>query len=296
MIARHVHPNEAILTHLQEFLGDWANLLGHERAAYQILTDLFKPETITQDETRRKIASWYIRFDLFAGIMGGGETKLSREWFAACQEHYQRQSRDRPDDLSAKLEDLLCSSRLLATDSTLLFAGRKKGTVGDEEFETKTRELLQRYADFGHMIETTYAEPSNFVKSFPYAPPPSEDDITDFRDPNFLYKEELFTMNHVLLDFWAIDLNFQHQLTIARQQSPTPEMQALALKKCKMIEAIEQSRLGQKGALLGCQASLGIASVFLPKDKKHIDWCRRKYALIEQLGYVTSPIQGRTVY
>lgn len=276
------------LTQTKEFLGDWANLLGHEKAAYQILTDLFKPETITQDETRRKIAAWYIRFDLFAGIMGGGETKLSREWFAAVQEHYRRQSRDRPDDVSAKLEDFLCSSRLLATDSTLLLAGRKKGTVGDEEFETKTRELLQQYSDFGHTVETAFAEPSNFVKSFPNAPLPSEDDIVDYRDPKFLYGEELFTMNYVLLDFWAIDLNFKHQLAATLQQTPTPEMEALALKKCKMIEAIQQSGLGQKGALLGCQASLGIASVFLPKDKKHVDWCRRKFALIEQLGYVAN--------
>lgn len=282
----HIHSD--VLTGVKEFLGDWANLLGHEKAAYQILTDLFKPETITHDETRRKIASWYTRFDLFAGIMGGGEGKLSREWFAATQEHYRRQSRDRPDDFSAKLEDFLSSSRLLAKDSTIVFAAKQRGTISDKEFNEKTRELMQQYADFGHMVETSFAEPANFVKAFPNAPLPTEDDITDYQDPNFLYVEELFTMNYVLLDFWAIDLNFKHQLAIAHQQTPTPEMEAIALKKCKMIEAIEQSGLGKKGALLGCQASLGIASLFLPKDKKHTDWCRRKYAIVEQLGYVAA--------
>lgn len=221
--------------------------------------------------------------------MGGGETKLSREWFAACQEHYRRQSRDRPDDASARLEDFFCTSRLLATDSTLLVAAKKKGMIDDDEFNTKTRDLLQQFADFGRLVETTFAQPSNFVKSFPNPPEPSEDDITDYQDPNFLYLEELFTMNYVLLDFWAIDLNFKHQLTLLQQQTPTPEMEAIALKKCKMIEAIDQSGLGQPGALLGCQASLGIASLFLPKDKKHTDWCRRKFARIERLGCGFSP-------
>lgn len=218
--------------------------------------------------------------------MGGGETKLSREWFAACQEHYRRQSRDRPDDVPAKLEDLFSTSRLLATDSTLMFSAKKKEQISDEEFATKTRDLVQQYADFEHLLETAFSDSTNFIKSFPHAPPPSEDDITDYRDPNFLYNEELFTMNYVLLDFWAIDLNLKHQLTVAQQQTPTPEMTELALKKCKMIEAIERSGLGQKGALLGCQASLGIASLFLPKDQKHTDWARRKFAVIEQMGYV----------
>ena len=82
--------------------------------------------------------------------------------------------------------------------------------------------------------------------------------------------------------------DFEHQLAMAQQQNPTPEIEALALKKCKMIEAIEFSGVAPNGALLCCQASLAIASVFLPKDKKHTDWCRRKYAKIEQLGYVTT--------
>ena len=277
-----------MLTKIKEFLGDWANLLSHEKAAYEILTDLFKPETIMQDETRRKIASWYTRFDLFAGIMGegGGERKLSREWFAAIREHYRRQSRDTPDDLSAKLEDFLSSSRLLAKDSTLVFAAKKTGAISDKEYGRRTRELRQQYTDFSRVVETSFAKPANFVKSFPNGPPPDEADITDYQDPNFLYAGELFTMNYILLDLWAIDLNFKHQLAILQQQTATPEIEAFASKKCKMIEAIEYSGVSPNGALLCCQASLAIASLFLPKDKKHTDWCRRKYAKVEQLGCV----------
>ena len=278
--------NRVRLTHFKEFLRDWANLLGHERAAYQILTELFTPQTITQDETRRKIAAWYMRFDLFAGIMSGGQTKLSREWVAACQEHYRRQSRDRPDDLPARLEDFFSSARLLVTDSTLLFAAKKKETISDDEFAGKTRDTIQQYADFGHTIDTAFPDPSNFVKDLPKARSPDRDDLSNAGSPHFLYNQDLFTMNYILLDFWAMDLNFKHQLAVAQEQTTTIEMESIALKTCKMIEAIHRSGLGQKGAMLGCQASLGIASLFLPKDKENVDWCRGKFAQIEQLGYV----------
>lgn len=271
-----------VLTPAKEFLGDWVNLLGHQRAALQILTDLFTPQTIMQDETRRRIITWYIRFELFAGIMSGSATTLSRDWFAACQEHYQRQSRDRPEDVGVKFEEFFSTTRLLSSDLTLLFAEVKKGALSDDEFARRTRELLGRFANFGNTLETTFTDPSNYVKSFPNATPPSEDDITDFRDPHFLLAGELFTMNYVLIDFWALDLMFKYQLSLAQQQAPSAEMTQLALKKCKMFEAIESDE--GPAAVLGCQASLGMAALFLPKDEKHTDWCRRKCALIERLG------------
>ena len=272
------------LATIEEFLGDWVNLLGHQRAAHQILTSLFTPQTITQDETRRKIINWYNRFDLVAGILSGGETKLNREWIVACHEHHHRQAKDRPDDLAAKFEDFFAKSRLLATDVTLLFAAKKREAISDEVFAQRTRGLMGDYADFGHTLETSFADPSNFVKSFSKAPPPSDDDVSDYRDPQFLYAGDLFTMNYIMTDFWAIDMMFKYQLARAQDQPPTAEVAELALKMCKIFEAIEMCDQGPPGRVLGSQGSLGIASLFLPKDQKHTDWCRRKLALVEQQG------------
>ncbi|KAK4909891.1 hypothetical protein LTR49_021376 [Elasticomyces elasticus] len=274
------------LATIEEFLGDWTNLLGHQRAAHQILTDLFTPQTIMQDETRRRIISWYIRFDLFAASMAGTETNLDREWFAACAEFYTLQAQERPEDLGAKFEEFFSTSRLLATDSTLLFAAKKKGTLSDEAFGKEVDSINAQIMRFGSILETVYNRPENFVAISSQAPVPSEGDITDFRDPQFLYGGELFTMNFILIDFWAIDLMFKYQLVTAQYPLPPTSLAAIALKKCKMFEAVEHYDQGPPGALLGCQASLGIASLFLPKDKKHTDWCRRKFALIEQKGYI----------
>ncbi|KAI6790416.1 hypothetical protein KC332_g9923 [Hortaea werneckii] len=274
------------LATIEEFLGDWVNLLGHQRAAHQILTDLYTPMTIMQDETRRKIIGWYIRFDLFAGMMSGGETNLGREWFAVHSDFYTRQTMDRPDDLGAKFEEYFATSRLLATDVALVFAAKTKGTITHEQFSTRISALETQFEQFHERLSNALTDPSCFVRTFPKAPPPQPDDITDFRDPKFLYAGEYFTMNYVLIDFWAILLMFRYQLTVAQLRQPSPELAEIAHNKCKMFEAIQYHEHGPPGAVVGCQASLGIASLFLPKDRKHIDWCRRKYALVEQRGYI----------
>jgi len=283
----------------QEFLGDWTNLLGHQRAAHQILTDLFTPQTIMQDETRRRIISWYIRFDLFAASMAGTETNLGREWFAACAEFYTLQARERPHDLGATFEKFFSTSRLLATDSTLLFAAKKKNTLSDEQFASEVDNISGQITRFKHLIETVFDEPANFVTVSPDTPAPSaEDDITDFRDPHFLYGGDYFTMNYVLIDFWAIDMMFRNRLATPPSPQVAAQLVEIALKECKMFEAVEHCEQKPPGAILGCQASLGIASLFLPRDRKHTDWCRRKFALIEQKGFVpsTPPLQRRKIH
>lgn len=276
------------MTHTtQEFLGDWINLLGHQRAAHQILLDLFTPQTIMQDETRRKIIGWYIRFDLFAGMMSGGETNLSRDWFAASRDFYTRNSRDRPDETLAQLDCYFAESRLLATDIALLFAAKQKQAIGDAEFARKASQLLAQSAEFGQELDNAFTDPSSFVHTFPNTPPPSEDDIADYRDPNFLLEGDLFTMNFVKLDYWSIDLMLKYQLSMtSRDHQFQQELTGIALKKCKMIEMIQHYEHGPPGVVLGCQASLGIGSLFLPKEPKYTNWSRRKFALMEQKGYV----------
>lgn len=273
-----------VLTSFQEFLGDWVNLLGHQRAAYQILTDLFTPQTIMQDETRRKIINWYIRFDLFAGMMSGGETSLDRAWFAAAADFYERQTKDRPKDFGALFEKYFATNRLLANDIALLFAGKAKNTISDEDFATGLQRLTAELATYGQTIETAFTDSSCFVKDFPNAPPPSDDDLFDYREPNLLHAGELSPMNFVLTDHWAVDLMFKYKASVAMGQAPSTELTNIAMKKCKMFEAIQYGEEGGSTAVLGCQASLGIMALFLPKEARYTMWCRRKLVDIERLG------------
>lgn len=236
-----------------------------------------------QDETRRKIIGWYIRFDLFAGIMSGGETVLGREWFDVSVEHYKRQARDRPDDLGARYEAYFATSRLLATDSALLMAAKTSGSLSDEQFITKAAALRKLFDEFRQTIETAFVDDDDFVKSF--SGPRPDNDIIDIDDPKFFYDGDLYDMNFVLLDFWSIDLLFQYQYLLALGQTPTtPAISTMAVKSAKIIAGIEAYNKGPPGAILSCQASLGVVGLFLPKDTKYSDWCRRKYALVESKG------------
>ena len=78
-----------------------------------------------QTEMSRVILAWYMRFDVFAGVIGGFETALSREWYSYTQEFFEQQVAREPANLKWKIESVIAQSRLVAMDMTLLFA--KKG-------------------------------------------------------------------------------------------------------------------------------------------------------------------------
>lgn len=269
---------------MQEFLGDWVNLLGHQKAAYEIVTELFTPHTIMQSETHRKIISWYIRFDIFAGLMAGHATVLGREWFVASKDFYARQARDRPHDLGALYEEKFAISRLNATDIALLFGRKAKGTLRDDEFARELRIMSNRLAQTDHELTTAFADRRQYVTEFPNAPDTDPDDVVEATDPAFVLAGELFGWNFILIDFWSIYLMFKSQVAqVDRTQDPR-EIVALAFKICKMFQALQYASSTETGVVLGTQASLGIAAICLPRDQRHIMWCRRKYAMIEAQG------------
>lgn len=208
---------------------------------------------------------------------------MDREWFSASADFYIRQTRDRPNDLGARFEEYFATSRLLATDVILLFASKTKGAVSDEQFMSNVESLSKRFEEFGNAIESAFTDPSCYAKDYPRAPPRSDNDLFDYQDSNFLYGGEYATMNFVLIDHWAIDLMFKFQLSLAMGQAPSPEFAEIAMKKCKLFEAIQYGD-ESPAAALGCQASLGIQCLFLPKEERYIQWARRKFASIEQLG------------
>ncbi|TVY80693.1 hypothetical protein LSUE1_G006092 [Lachnellula suecica] len=67
---------------------------------------------------------------------------------------------------------------------------------------------------------------------------------------------------------------------------PSAELQEIAYKSCQLFEAMEYWPGSPPGTVLACQASLGIACLFLPRDDHHSMWARRKLAVIESHGYI----------
>ncbi|KAF2455024.1 hypothetical protein BDY21DRAFT_290284, partial [Lineolata rhizophorae] len=275
-----------MLASFEEFLGDWVNLMSHQKAACEIITELYTPETIMQNETRRKIIQWYMRYDIFAGLMAGYETVLTRDWFTACADYYEAQALEHPDDLGLKFEERLALSRLLATDIAILFAQKGKGTITDADFAAEARSLQQQMAAWERDIDPRMKDPAKLVTDFSGAPPRDPDDIVDPYAGDFLFGGDLFTTNFALQDYWAVDLMFKSQLAAARGNLADPELRDIAFKLCHMFEAIELYPHSPVGSVVAVQAGLGMACLFLPKDQKHTMWARRKLATVESKGYI----------
>ena len=219
-------------------------------------------------------------------------------------EYHHNEALRRPDDLATQFEACFARSRLLASDITRLFASASQHRVGgsdnadERNFASSLQQLEAEVAAVGDSFTSTFADHANFIKSFN---PSSADaaaipDLTDFRsDPEFFYAGECDPINFILIDFWGIALTFHFQARRAQEALASgigggaglvadqdPICAGLAIRICKMFEAIE----AQHGAagVLGAQASLGIATLCLPRDQNHGEWLCRKLARVEGLG------------
>ena len=267
----------------QEFLGDWVNLLSHQKAAYKMLLELYSPETITHTETRRKILIWYTRFDLFAGLMSGAAAVLSREWMAALEQFYATLSHQDPKNLDYTMEIHTACHRLIAIDMALIFAKLPRGEISISEFHRQNDLIAERIQSMKRQVERLHM-PEYLVMSFEGAPERDPDDIVDPYVPGLLYKHPLWTLNFIRIDLCAIEALHRYQTALILQQQPPTDLQQLALEQCRLIEAVERWPGSPAGSFLLAQAGLGLICLFLPKDEKHIMWCRRKVAKVENIG------------
>ncbi|PVH85998.1 hypothetical protein DL98DRAFT_408223 [Cadophora sp. DSE1049] len=285
------HTNGTILAILQlatieEFLGDWINLLGHQKAAYEILTELYTPKTAMADPMTRVILGWYMRFDVFAGLMGGFETVLSREWFSYAQEFFQHQVTNEPDILDWKIESAIAQHRLVATDMSLLFARRGKGDLSEEQFVAENDKIARRIEEWKSKMDPALQDPRYLVTDFSGARPLDPEDIVNPYIPGVIYSGPLWVMNVAIIDWYAIDMMHKYQTALTMQTQPSSELGMKAYASCQLFEAVEFWPQSPPGTVIACQASLGIACLFLPRDKTHSMWARRKLATIESNGYI----------
>jgi hypothetical protein len=263
--------------------------LGHQKAAYEILTELYTPQTVMETQLTRMILGWYARFDVFAGLMGGFETVLSREWFSCSREFFVRRIAKEPNDVNWKIEEAVSNTRLIAMDMSILFARKGRGEISHEDFLAENAVVSQRIRDWRNKMDPALQDPQWRVTDFTGAPPPDPNDIVDPYIPGTLYYGPLWSMTKLMIDWYAIDLMHRYQTAIIVQNMPSKELAMGAYASCQLFEAVEYWPGSPKGSIVACQASLGIASLFLPRNKQHHMWCRRKLAVVESHGSVSSP-------
>lgn len=233
-------------------------------------------------EIGRQANEWYARFDLTSGLMSENGTTLSRQWYLASEHWFRSMTLLYPSQIDYKILLAFARHRSLCADLAMLFSKLARGPMTAELRQESNRcdeELKQWFVS----LDPVFKDEQFLVKDFEG----NVADPDDIVDPYVeIWREPLFAMNFMLLDWTATSMMFKMKISQALQQQLPPELGTMALEACRLFETIEYSPYSPPGSVLKIHSSLGIASLFLPKDEKHILWCRKKLAKVESLGCV----------
>ncbi|KAK7431476.1 hypothetical protein QQZ08_001966 [Neonectria magnoliae] len=281
------------LATIEEYLGDWVNLMGHQKAAFEILTNMFTPQTIMQTPMGRMCLQWYARFDNFVALMGGFPTDLPREWFTAMVEFNQSQMMSYPGELRWKMEEWSARLRLISYDMSILFARGSRGQIPAEQFIIEHDHITQLLLEWKENRDPAMCDNRYLVTDFPTPRPVDPDDIVDPYTPGILYEPPLFSTTILSAEWNSIMIMHTCQSSNMTPEILFGELGRLAYTTCQYFETLEHWPSTPKGVLILIQASIAIAALFLPQDARHHMWFRRKFALLETMGYI-HPISLRT--
>lgn len=247
------------------------------------MRELLTPESIKYNELHANIFFWYARFDLVAGILAANEAILGREWYIAREEYDAEQAANFPEDPGKQLmlaRSIICRFGL---EMASLYAKLSRGMIPIEEFIVQNEQLAQLLEKMKSILETL-ADPEYTVTSFPNKKPLTEDDFVDPYVPGSLHVGPLWEVNFAWIDYLSTKAMFKYQSLLSIRQSSMAELEHLSLEQCRRIETIERWPDKENGYMFTWKHALGMASMFLPRDHKHVMWARRKFAVLEQHG------------
>ncbi|KAF9881812.1 hypothetical protein CkaCkLH20_00958 [Colletotrichum karsti] len=274
------------LATIEEYLGDWINLMGHQKAAYEMLTHLFTPDTANQSALGRMIVSWYGRFDIFIALMGGFPTMLPKHWFTINVEYCDKQAAIDEDSLPWKMEAESARLRVISRDMSTLFARGSRGQISPEDFAVEHERIQKALHDWKDGWDQEMTDPAHFVTDFSHARTLTEDDIVDPFAPGILYDFPVFPTTMLTGEWNSTTMMHKCQSPTTKRAELYEELGRHAYAICQIFEAVENWPHKPKGSLIQIQACVALSALFLPHDAKHHMWIRRKFALLETMGYI----------
>ncbi|KAL2023021.1 hypothetical protein VTK56DRAFT_3931 [Thermocarpiscus australiensis] len=282
------------LATIEEYLGDWVNVWGHQKAAFEVLTKLFTPQSVMQTPMGRVALMWYARFDVFTGIMGSMETALSREWFTTPVEYYHSRAAAEPDNVGWKIEACAAGLRLVSMEMAVLFAKGAQQELTEDEYLAEHRRVSGAIDDWKNGWDPALADAAFLVTDFPAKEPPDPDDIVNPFAPGVLYRPPLFAMTILTCEYHSITLMHAIQTATELTEEDRARLMENAYAICQIYEAVEFWPHSPAGSLIILQSCLGLAALYVRRDARHRMWIRRKFALLETMGYIsTSTMRSR---
>jgi hypothetical protein len=276
---------EAANRSYQESLGDWVNLMSHQKAAYQILTELYTPETIKSSPLTAIMATWYLHFDTYVGMLSGTPSLLGREWLEALHEYYLGEYRRNPEDITLLYQESMSRIRLLGYDLFRFFNKMSSGQMSESQFETDSQALLERLENWERNFPVRLMDPNNIVSDFPTSPYDPNDPNDPYK-PSFIFGGDNFPSNQFRLGIMSLRNMFETRVA-AWKGLPKPEKHAKTLGTLifRIVNAVRFWPEAPPGALLSMRSIFSLA-IFLniPSRPREIQWARETFAAIESQG------------
>ena len=258
--------------------------MGHQKAALEIITKIYDPETVMQTPTGRLCLEWYTRFDNFVALMGGFPTDLPRDWFDARTRHYESQVFNEPESLKWKIAERSTRLYLITYDMSVLFAKGSRGQISREDFAREHDNISRKMLEWKETWDPALLDTQYLVKDFSYQRPLASDDIVNPYAPGILYDWPLFTSTIINAEWHSIMILHKSQSTGLPPEQLFAELRTHAFATCQYFETVELWPNKPKGAIIMMQVCIAIAALFLPQDRRHQMWLRRKFALLETQG------------
>ncbi|QDS69244.1 hypothetical protein FKW77_001785 [Venturia effusa] len=279
------------LATIEEWLGDWVNLMRHQKAALALITKLYTPESINANESLRKIFQWYIRFDTFIGLLSGSGVQIGLDWIVAQHDFYVKQCSKDPDELYWKYEERWAQIR--RTGQTLSHLGKCKAqnAITEEEFKESFSSCAKDVYALTENLHPSLTDRSKLIKDFP-SRPDDFDSIVDPYEPDLLYGGDIYDTNVLIHDLIAYQTYFKQHIGNVQGVQDDIGMRKMAFKMCQIYEALKIYPGSPAGIQLGMQAGQAFSVLFLRQNEKEIMWARRSLAEIEAGGY-TYPVTLR---
>lgn len=258
-------------------------MVDHHQAAYALMQELVTPESSNLVELHTNIFLWYARFDVVVGILAGTEAVLGRDWYIGKEQYDAEQAALYPDDPNKQLALVASINRRFGLDMASLYAKLSRGMIPMDQFAQQNEQLGQTMETAKNILKQ-FDGNEDTVRSYPNQQPLTDDDIVDPYVPGRIWQGPLWDANYVRIDLLSTELMFKYQTMLALKQPLLPDLQRLAFEQCELMETISRWPNRGNGFCIAFKNSIGLSSMFLPKDTKHQMWSRRKLALMEQNG------------
>ncbi|KAE9965607.1 hypothetical protein EG328_009515 [Venturia inaequalis] len=279
------------LATIEEFLGDWVNLMRHQRAALALITKLYTPASINANESLRKIFQWYIRFDTFVGLLSGSGVQMGLEWIEAQHDFYVKKCSQEPDELYWKYEERWAFIRLTGQHIGDLGKRRAQNAISEQEFKESFASCAKDVWALTDNLHPALTDRSKLVRDFP-SRPDDFDSIVDPYEPDLLYGGDIYDTNMLIHDLIAYQTYFKQHIGNLQGIHDDVGMRRMAFRMCQIYEALKIYPASPAGIELGMQAGQAYSVLYLRQNEKEILWGRRTMAEIEARGY-TYPITLR---